>query len=315
MATDPSVVAAVVASRRPRVAVSIVSYNTRDLLSACLTSLQRTNGACLDVVVVDNGSMDGSPEMVESAFPDVRLIRSARNLGFAAANNLALAHFDAPYIVLLNPDTEVFPATLAEMGAYLDAHPDVGICGPRILYPDGTVQSCGLRFPTLWSEVRESRFGGLLRAFVPEPGPLPARAGEVEADWVDGACLMVRREVVNEIGSMDERYFLFAEELDWCFNAKRQGWRIVGLPAVTMVHHRGKSTEQARTESLMHLVETRLEFYRKNRGALPAIGVALSYVTAAVLGLRRERAKSIAKLRAVRRWARQAVSGRTRMGA
>ena len=141
----------------PDLTISIVSLNTRELLAECLRSVWSSSGVTFEVFVVDNGSSDGTPDMVESEFPSVHLIRNASNRGFAAANNLALGLARGRHVLLLNPDTVVETTTLSEMVSFMDRHPEVGISGPQVRFPDGRFQSCGYRFPTLLSEIRQSR--------------------------------------------------------------------------------------------------------------------------------------------------------------
>jgi GT2 family glycosyltransferase len=289
----------------PDVTVSIVSYNTRELLRACLRSVGASAGASLEVLVVDNGSSDGSPAMVRDEFPGVRLIDSGANRGFAAANNIAIRESAGRHILLLNPDTTVLAGTIASMAAFLDARDDVSICGPRVLFPDGSFQSCGYNFPTPLTEVRMSRrVGRALRSIVGEERPAPSGSSPYECDWVDGCCLMIRRRVIDQIGPLDERYFLYTEELDWCFAARKAGWKIFALPQVEMFHHRGKSSEQVSDWSLTLLVETKLRYFRKNHGLPTALFVSLLNAAGFVKCMRREPRKNRAKLRGVRQfWA------------
>jgi GT2 family glycosyltransferase len=297
----------------PDVTVSIVSFNTRDLLRACLESVARTVGVSCEVVVADNGSSDGSPEMVAREFPDVQLLPLADNRGFAAANNVAIAGARGRHVLLLNPDTVVFPTTIAEMTAFLDGHADAGICGPRILFPDGTFQSCGYNFPTPLTEVRTSKnLGKALRVVVgDEPAP-PSGASPYECDWVDGACLMIRRSVIDSIGPLDEQYFLYTEELDWCFGARKAGWRIYALPQVEMFHYRGKSSEQVSDRSLALLVETKLRYFRKNHGLFTAVFVSVVNAAGFLRQMRRDPRRNRAKLRGVRQFWASILPGRAR---
>jgi hypothetical protein len=287
----------------PDVTVSIVSFNTRDLLGACLRSVLKTAEVGVEIVVVDNSSADGSADMVEREFPAVHVIRVPDNRGFAAANNLAIREASGRYILLLNPDTEVRPDTIVDLAVFLDSHPATGICGPRILYPDGRFQSCGYRFPTLMSEIRQSKnINRLIRAVVGKE-PFVADAPEIrDVDWVDGACLMIRRAVIDQIGPLDEQYFLYAEELDWCYSARKAGWTVTAVPTTEMTHHLGQASSQLSDRSLVHFVEARLRFYRKNRGLLTAMVVSLVYVAGCLKQMRREPHKSKVKLRGVRRW-------------
>jgi GT2 family glycosyltransferase len=295
----------------PDVTVSIVSFNTRDLLRAAIEAALATAGVSIEIVVVDNGSNDGSAEMVEREFTSAQLVRNPDNRGFAAANNVAIRRAKGRYILLLNPDTELRPDTIPTLAGYLDTHPDTGICGPRILFPDGSFQSCGYRFPTVLSEIRQSKnVGRAMKALV---GPQtfvadPPHAREV--DWVDGACFMIRRDVIDEIGPLDEQFFLYAEELDWCFNARKAGWAVAAVPAAEMVHHLGKSSSQVSDRSLIYFMDTRLRFYRKNRGLATALFVSLVYVAGCLKQLRPEPHKSRVKLRAIRLWWGSLLSAR-----
>ncbi len=287
----------------PDVTVSIVSFNTRDLLRACLRAVAASAGVRCEVIVVDNGSADGSADMVEAEFPAVQVIRNTDNRGFAAANNLAIRRMRARHLLLLNPDTEIRPDTLQVLAGYLDACPAAGICGPRIVFPDGTFQSCGYRFPTLAAEIRQSKNVNRVIKAIAGPETFVADFPEIrEVEWVDGACLMIRRTVIDQIGPLDEQYFLYAEELDWCFSARRAGWTVAAVPTTTIVHHLGRSTAQVSDRSLMSLVETRLRFYRKNRGLLTALAVSLVYAAGCLKQLGREPHKSKVKLAAVRSW-------------
>lgn len=293
----------------PDVAVSIVSLNTRDLLAACLRSVISSTGVAYDVWVVDNGSSDGSPEMVALDFPMVHLVRSRVNRGFAAANNQAIRGAAARYVLLLNPDTVVQPDTMRRMTAFMDERQDVGICGPRILFPGGGFQSCGYRFPSPLAEIRQSRnIGKFLRPVFGENPPLRIEARPFDVDWVDGACLMIRHETIRHIGLLDEQYFLYAEELDWCFRARQAGWRICALPDVEMIHHQGQSSAQMSDFSLAHLVETRLRYYRKNHGLGVAMATSLVYLAGCLKQLNRNPHREVVKLRATLRWWRSVLT-------
>lgn len=285
------------------VSVVIVSLNTRDLLAACLRSVFASAGVAFEVFVVDNGSTDHSALMVARDFPTVHLICNPDNRGFAAANNVAIWNAVGRYVLLLNPDTEIEPDTLMQMASFMDSHSDAGICGPCIDFPDGRFQSCGYRFPTLWSEIRQSKnLDRIVRAMVGVDPPQMLQATPFPTDWVDGACLLIRRQAISDVGLLDEQYFLYAEELDWCFRVKKAGWGIFALPAVGIIHHQGQSSAQMSDFSLGLLVETRLRYYRKNHGLPSALITSLFYIAAAVRQLNRNRAKQLVKLRATLRW-------------
>jgi len=285
----------------PDVSIVIVSYNTRALLDTCLRSVQASTGVTLETWVVDNASPDGSADHVASTFPDVRLIRNRENRGFAAANNVAIARASGRHLLLLNPDTIVRDDTVARLAGFLDGHPATGITGPRVLNADGTTQSCGYRYPTLSGEIAASRDGRRAAAARrSEPG------GGVDAstdvDWVDGCCLMIRRTVIDRIGPLDEQFFLYAEELDWCRTASTAGFRISTCPTAAMTHLGGQSTAQVKGQSLAMFIETRLRYYHKHDGLATAATVATMYVLGCLRHWRGERDKSRAKLLGIQRW-------------
>lgn len=287
----------------PDVSVVVVSFNTRGVLESCLRALLSSEGVQLEVFVVDNASMDGSAEMVEQRFPAVTLVRSPENRGFAAANNLAIPRARGRYILLLNPDTVVQAGTVATLAGFLDLHPDVGITGPRVLNADGSLQSCGYWYPTLLGEIRLSKnVNRILRLVLGENRPDPDPTRPTKVDWVDGCCLMIRRRVVEQIGLLDEQYFLYAEELDWCRSARKGGWEIMTCPAAQMTHLRGTSTEHVKDAALAGLVETRLRYYRKHDGLATAILVSLVYAAGCVRRWRAEPWKNRAKLAGIRHW-------------
>jgi N-acetylglucosaminyl-diphospho-decaprenol L-rhamnosyltransferase len=228
--------------------VVIISYNARPLLEACLSSL-RSSGVEAELIVVDNASTDDSVQAVRERFPEVRLIRSTTNCGFAAGNNLAFPHCRGRYIALLNADTEVVPGAFTEMVNFMEAHPRMGAVGPRLLNPDGTVQASGHRFPRLGHSA--------LRLFfrLPQPASPPSSMGclpgaeraspgeECELhDWLTGACLMVRRAVLEQVGPLDERFFFECEDVDWCRRIRAAGWEIGLLPAARVTHQGGGSS-------------------------------------------------------------------------
>jgi N-acetylglucosaminyl-diphospho-decaprenol L-rhamnosyltransferase len=251
--------------------VVIVSWNVRELLRGCLRSLAggpRPAGGT-EVVVVDNASADDSAAMVVDQFPDVRLIANGENRGFTAANNQGITVARGRYVLILNPDTEVVGDALAALVAYADAHPDVGVVGPQLLNPDGTVQPSRRRFPTLATALFESTWlqplapRRLLERYFVQDRPHD-RVQDV--DWVDGAALMVRREALGRVGLLDEGFFMYSEELDWCRRFRMAGWRVVYLPTARIVHHRGKSSEQVVAARHIHFQTSKVRYFRKYHG-------------------------------------------------
>jgi N-acetylglucosaminyl-diphospho-decaprenol L-rhamnosyltransferase len=249
--------------------IVIVSWNVGELLRRCLQSILATE-LDVEVVVVDNASIDGSPEMVRAAFPQVRLIANDENRGFTAANNQGLAVAQGRCLLLLNPDTEVVADALATMVQYLEAHPAVGALGPRLLFPDGRQQPSRRRFPTLATALVESTViqewwaeNRILRRYYMADTPDDAVQ---PVDWVVGACLLVRRDVYEQVGGLDEGFFMYSEELDWCKRIKDAGWEVVYLPTATVIHHEGKSSEQVVPARHIRFQTSKVRYFRKHHG-------------------------------------------------
>ena len=259
--------------------IVIVSWNVRDLLRRCLNSILDTGCSILvEVIVVDNASTDGSVEMVETEFPGVHLITNADNRGFPAANNQGIAVAQGRYVFLLNPDTELVGDALATMVTFADAHPDVGIVGPQLLNSDGSVQSSRRRFPTLATAFFESTWlqscsppRALERYYVLDR---PDDAVQ-DVDWVTGAALLARRKAIQQVGPMDEGFFMYSEELDWCRRFRETGWRVVYLPAARIVHHVGKSSEQVVAARHIHFQTSKVRYFRKYHGEMVAQALRL----------------------------------------
>jgi N-acetylglucosaminyl-diphospho-decaprenol L-rhamnosyltransferase len=254
--------------------IVIVSWNVLDLLRACLQSIYASHGGMdLEVIVVDAGSEDGSPEMVRADFPEARLIARRDNVGFPKGNNLGLSEARGRHMLLLNPDTEVIGDALAMLVHFMDEHADVGAAGGQLLNPDGSVQSSRRRFPTVATGAFESTW---LQPIAPRRLLADYYAEDIsdvetaDVDWLVGACLIVRREVVEQVGYLDEAYFMYSEELDWCRRIKEAGWRVVYMPKARFVHHIGKSSEQAITERHINFQRAKLRYYRKFHGRTAA---------------------------------------------
>lgn len=252
--------------------VVIVSYNVRDLLGQCLESVYQTvEDRTVEVIVVDNGSRDGTVETVAARFPEVRLLANSGNPGFGAANNQAFSLASGRALLYLNPDAELRPGALSAMLDYLDAHPDVAVVGPRTFYPNGAGQSTRRRFPTpLTALVESTRLqrlgwiqGPLARYYVADRSD----SEEQDVDWLVGACLMVRRSVMESVGGFDERFFMYSEELDLCQRIRQRGWRIVYLPNAEIIHHEGRSSEQNLARRALAFNESKCRYFEKHFGA------------------------------------------------
>jgi N-acetylglucosaminyl-diphospho-decaprenol L-rhamnosyltransferase len=253
--------------------IIIVSWNVRDYLRSCLSSIIDNQGDLLvEVIVVDSGSADGSTQMIRDEYPSLKLVACNDNVGFPRGNNIGLRDATGRFLLLLNPDTEIISDALSQMVAYLEENEEVGVVGGQLLNSDGTVQSSRRRFPSIATAAFESTWlqpyapREMIRQYYAEDLPLD---DPVEVDWLVGACLMTRREVIDEVGLMDEAYFMYSEELDWCRRIREAGWRIVYLPEAQIIHHVGKSSEQAETERHVNFQRAKLRYFRKYHGRLP----------------------------------------------
>ena len=251
--------------------IVIVNWNTRDLLSRCLRSVyDTTRDLDLEVVVVDNASADGSQEMVRQKFPGVSLIVNTENKGFAKANNQAIRRSRGRYVLLLNSDAFVRENAIAHTVGFMDGHPEAGMAGCKLLFEDGRLQPSCYAFPTLFTEFFIAV--GLDRLF--PRSRLFGKYGMTywdfddirEVDVILGAFMLVRASAIGEVGLMDERYFMYSEEVDWCYRFRDKGWKIYFYPHVEAVHLGGASTRRVRAEMLIRLYGSRIEFFRKHHG-------------------------------------------------
>lgn len=253
----------------PVLSVIVVGWNTREYLAKCLASVQRAgeeSSPNLEILVVDNASSDGSAEMVKQQFPQVRLMQNRDNLGFARANNQALAQSRGDYILLLNPDTELESGALSELFGFLEQHPDAGAVGARLVNPDRTLQlSChpgpGL-FREFWRLFHLDKFWPL--------AVYPMEKWDVKqprvVETLQGACLMIRRRAIEEVGNLDEEYFIYSEEVDLCRRLRARGWKLWWVPEATVVHHGGQSTRQVQAEMFLRLYQGKILYFRKHFG-------------------------------------------------
>jgi N-acetylglucosaminyl-diphospho-decaprenol L-rhamnosyltransferase len=252
--------------RRPDLTVIVVCHNGRELALATLASARAAVGdADVEWIVVDSGSTDATPDTVAAEYPDVRLIRAA-NVGFAAANNLALPYAHGRYVLLLNPDTEVLQGTFADLVRALDARPEVGAASVVQQARDGSILPSIRRFPSPGRQLGEALFAarvpGLRRLSEQETSPERYKF-ECSADWLVGAFLAVRREALEQVGGLDERFFLYSEETEWCYRIRRAGWDVRHLPVMAILHHCGGSS---RPELAAQLSYSKLLFADKHFG-------------------------------------------------
>jgi GT2 family glycosyltransferase len=256
--------------------IVIVSYNSREHLRRCLQSLTaHPPGVEHEIIVVDNDSRDGSAPMVAAEFPGVRLLRLAKNVGFAAGANHGIRAAAGEAVVLLNPDSEIERDPFGPLLAYLRTHDDAGIVAPRLLNEDGSLQLSCRRFPT-FSVALFNRYSLLTRLF---PGNrfssrylLTDWSHDAisEVDWVSGACLMVRRPLLDQIGLFDESYFMYIEDVDLCQRVHRADYKVVYFPDATVIHHIGRSSSTLPVRSIIARHRSMWHYYKKylRRGLL-----------------------------------------------
>jgi len=245
--------------------VVIVSWNTRELLARCLDSVCPVTQD-REVLVVDNCSADGSAEMVRFRFPGVQLVTNGENLGFARASNQGIRQSRGQYILLLNSDTEVYPGALDVMVRFMDEHPQAGGCGPMLLNPDGSLQpSC---HPMLTPERELWRLLFLDRLF--------RRATYAQERWnpalphpvdvIKGACFLLRRSALDQVGLLDETYFMYTEEMDLCYRLLQAGWQLWWVPQAAVLHRGEASSSQMAEAMYVQLYRSKVQFHRKFGG-------------------------------------------------
>lgn len=258
------------------ISVIIVSWNARDYLRDCLNSICQTGADCIqEVIVVDNASKDGSPEMVGEEFPEATLIRAGENLGFARANNLAMKCAKGSVFALVNSDVIVHQGCLETLAAFLDHHNDVGLVGPRVIGGDGKLQRTCRKVPNVWNTV--CRILSLDRVFpdwqIFSGFEVSYRNHEncAEAEVLSGCFCVVRKKAVDEVGGMDEQFFFYAEDIDWCKRFRDAGWKIMFVPEATATHFGGASTSNAPLHYSIEILRATLKYWRKHHGIVGKI--------------------------------------------
>jgi len=248
--------------------IVIVNWNTKEYLLRCLGSIfklgQRMNW---EVIVIDNGSQDGSGMEVKKSFPFVHLVENEKNLGFAKAANQGLQKASGRYALLLNPDTQVKGEAIEQLRSFMETHLEAGVAGPQLLNSDGSKQNSIANYPSLATELLNK---SLLRWLFPKkfPGKERDYSEPVEVDSVIGACMIVRRDAIDQVGLLDEDYFLFLEETDWCYRMAKVGWKIYHVPQAEVDHFQGKSAETVKKRARVEFYRSRYHFFKKNRGSL-----------------------------------------------
>ena len=252
------------------VAVAVVSWNTRGDLETCLRSVYEGNAnpPTYQVTVVDNASADGSPEMVDERFPRAMVVRNRDNRGFGAANNQVFQGTRSRYVFLLNSDAQTHAGALDSLVRFMDENPDVGICGPLVLNPDGSLQYSARCFPTLVAGAfRNTLLGRLFpnnrftREYLISDWD---HRSQRDVDWVSGSAMMIRREVLDRVGGFDEQFFMYSEDVDLCYRAHEAGWRVTFYPGAVVTHARAHSSDKAQVARLIQFHRSMYRFWRKH---------------------------------------------------
>lgn len=260
--------------RQPDLSIVIVTRNNWHFLRQCLESLYDAPPArVFDVVVVDNASTDGTQDHLRRTFPSVSVIENSENRGLSAATNQGIRATAGRYVLLLNDDTLVHGPSFDALVAFLDAHPDAGAAGGRVLNPDGTTQSCFNAFPTLWQHLLiATRIGAVFNKTYPA-----VTFGEDcrPVDWITSACLMLRRKALDSVGLLDEEYFIYGDEVDLQYRLHRAGWKVYFVPDATTVHFGGRSMNRWGRRKMVY--RGHILFYAKHYGRLNAVALRVLF--------------------------------------
>lgn len=276
------------------VTIAVINWNTRELLSSCLKSLIAAEPLInYEIRVIDNHSTDGSPQMVARDFPEVELVENAGNLGFSAAANQALRQSAAKYVLIMNSDTEVDHEAIDILLDFADHHDDAGAVGPALFNPDGSTQITGRNFPSFWDATMHAFLGVFWHN-----NPWSVRYKMLDwdrkterlVDWVSGAAMFIRREAAKEVNFFDERFFMYVEDLDFCYRLRKQGWQVFFCPQAKVMHHIGKSSEQSISKMIIEFQKSMYRFYAKKyqsgwrRFLKPLVVVGLSLRALLLMG-------------------------------
>lgn len=294
------------------VSIIIVNWNTKNILRDCLRSVYEQAGDVdYEVIVVDNASTDGSLDMIKSDFERVVLLENAQNKGFATANNQGMEIAKGRYVLLLNSDTVVLDGAIAKTVSFADAHPRAGVTGCRVLNADRTLQPTCFMFPSILNMFLSStylyKFFPRSRFFGRERMTWWDRSDVRQVDVVTGCFMLVRREAIDQVGVMDERFFMYAEETDWCYRFREEGWDVTFTPAGQIIHLGGQSTAKKPVAMIVQLRLSILKFIRKHSGRFAQ--VSARFLTALFFAVRipiwfarvfslRQRSEAVVKMRA-----------------
>ena len=253
------------------VSIIIVSWNTKQITCDCLKSVyEQTSNIDFEVIVVDNASSDGSIELVEEQFPQVKLIKNSENLGFAKASNIGIEAGSGKYVALVNSDIVVPGDCIKNMIEFMDRNPSVGMAGPRILNPDHSLQVSCRYFPSVWNNLCQAF--GLNKVFTKtvffsEPFmKCWAHDAERRVDVLSGCFWMIRREAINQVGLLDEDFFIYGEDIDWCKRFHQAGWDVMFYPDAEVIHFGGASSSNAPVKFYLEMQKADLQYWEKHHG-------------------------------------------------
>ena len=256
----------------------IVSWNAKDFLLKCVESISKEVGACTyEIVVVDNNSTDGSPEALEREYPEARLIQTGANLGFAKGNNIGIKESTGRFLCLINSDALLLPGCVDTLHQYMCENPAVGMCGPRVHYPDGSLQPSCRRFPTLFRSLCSALGLSALN-------PKSSLVGDTFMTWwnhddnrtvdvMSGCFMFVRREAIDQVGLLDEDFFMYGEDIDWCRRFNIADWKIAFNSAAQAIHHGGASSSNYPVPMYVAMQESRFKYWKKHHGSVSRLAM------------------------------------------
>jgi GT2 family glycosyltransferase len=261
----------------PTLSIVIVTWNGKQYALECLDSLHTLNSSLsMEIIVIDNASTDGTPEAIREKFPDVTLVQNESNLGFARANNIGIELSRGEYVCLLNSDVIIPPACLEKMINHMQANKDIGLLGPKMRSPDRSIGQSVMRLPTVWNTLcaalglhsvfpRSNTFGGFLMNGYPYD-----KTEDVEV--LTGWFWVTSRAALDQVGNLDERFFMYGEDIDWCYRFKQAGWRVVFYSEAQALHYGAASSGQAPTRFYVEMRRANLQYFRKHHSRPRSFG-------------------------------------------
>jgi len=258
-----------------QLSVITVTWNAKKYVDECLSSLDHVEEFPREVIVIDNASTDGTPDLIAEKFPSFQLVRSDRNLGFAKANNIGIRNSHGKYVCLVNSDVVVPKGCLTSLMQFMESNPEVGVVGPQMLGPAGNIRRSAMRFPSLLSSVARSfsldRSPWLSRVFHAQMMTDFSHDRQAEVDILNGWFWMIRREALSEVGLLDERFFIYGEDMDWCLRFRKAGWKIVFFPGASAIHYGGASSSAAPVRFYVEQQKADFQYWAKHHSALAAV--------------------------------------------